>query len=598
MENTVDTSQFALPVENFTKEFAQCWSAACAHIQLQARLGDYCDPPPKGKFRWHKAELQPPFLEHLSFSLGNQHYFVQLSDMDGQLQIPGSKDGLLRIADGWSGHPCFMPMRIENGIWRPSRSGWGLIHAKTGEAIDPPGLMTNLAIELTGWELHDFAISVVCDNLRNQGRSIMSWSNDPDVSPSLWFIGDDGPEWVFVLASMHPQTRKKPHYNMEEIALACSRIPNKGHFAHVIFNNIDDKTKPLYREQGANFEYAGLADFAGRPRHGDHEIQFNAMPEAIYTIRETQETVCDDFSPFVMMGAVIGDIAGSGYEGKYIKELPDLLITERDRFTDDSVMTCAVAEGIIVGLSEVNRAKLPHDPASQKAVEYEIAATVKKFAKRYPQAGYGSLFKQWVADDSDRPYNSYGNGSAMRVSYAGWYAKSLEEAQLLAKLSAQITHNHPQAIEGAIVVASCIYMLKTGAGKKEVEIFARRFYNLDFTLDAIRPIHRFNIACAGTVPVAIAAFLESDSFENMIKLAISLGGDTDTIAAIAGSIGEAFYIIPHELKQRAYEKLDYRLILTFEYSTQLLHDELAQWKTYRSQYAKKLIYGRNQESQL
>ena len=169
--------------------------------------------------------------------------------------------------------------------------------------------------------------------------------------------------------------------------------------------------------------------------------------------------------------------------------------------------------------------------------------------------------------DSLEPYNSYGNGSAMRVSFAGWCATSLEEAMLLGKLSAQPTHNHPLAVKGAQVVAGCIYLLKTGADKRGILSFAQQYYNLDFTLDALRPIHSNNVTCEGTVPVAIVAFLESDNFENVINLAISMGGDTDTLAAIAGSIGEAYYAVPDYLQRKAVDRLDTRLLSAFKAAT-------------------------------
>lgn len=270
---------------------------------------------------------------------------------------------------------------------------------------------------------------------------------------------------------------------------------------------------------------------------------------------------------FVMCGAVIGDIAGSLYEGSFRKERPKEIILGISRFTDDTVLTCAVAEGLLRGLSLVDRLALPDSAPLQELVTREIAVAVKKYARRYPHAGYGKSFNNWVQKDTLDPYNSYGNGSAMRVSFAGWYADSLEEAQLFGKLTAQITHNHPDAIKGASVVASCIYILRSGGSKKDVAEFARKFYNLDFTLDSLRPIHGFNITCEGTVPVAIAAFLESEYFVDMIKLAISMGGDTDTLAAIAGAIGEAYYSIPQYLQVEAVKKLDDFLLESFKAST-------------------------------
>jgi len=270
---------------------------------------------------------------------------------------------------------------------------------------------------------------------------------------------------------------------------------------------------------------------------------------------------------FVMSGTVIGDIAGSVYEGSFLKRIPKKLLTADCRFTDDTVLTCAVAVGLITALSSTDREALANSTELQEAATRTIALTVKEYARDYLHAGYGKSFSRWVGSDSLEPYNSYGNGVAMRVSFAGWYATSLEEAQLFAKLSAQITHNHPQAIKGASVVAACIYILKSGGNKEDVLQFARKHYNLDFTLDALRPIHSSNITCEGTVPVAIMLFLESYCFKHIIELAISMGGDVDTLAAIAGSIGEAFYTIPDELQHPILKILDAKLLASFQKAT-------------------------------
>lgn len=270
---------------------------------------------------------------------------------------------------------------------------------------------------------------------------------------------------------------------------------------------------------------------------------------------------------FAMCGAVIGDIAGSKYEGCNIKELPQELIDSDCYFTDDTILTCAVAEGLLQGVALINRAELPNSLQMQRTVTRETAIAIKKYALLYPHGGYGRAFEKWMHSDSLEPYNSYGNGSAMRVAFAGWYAISLDEAMLLGRLSAHTTHNHPLGVKGAEVVAGCIYILKTGGNKWDVLNYVQQYYNLDFTLDALRPIHSFNITCEGTVPVALAVFLESDCFVHMIKLAISMGGDVDTIAAIAGSIGGAYYSIPKYLQQRAVEKLDGYLLASFRAST-------------------------------
>jgi ADP-ribosylglycohydrolase len=262
-------------------------------------------------------------------------------------------------------------------------------------------------------------------------------------------------------------------------------------------------------------------------------------------------------SPLVI-GAMIGDIAGSGYEqrGKGIKRKPDRLIRRSDRFTDDTVLTYAVALGIIDGMKKVDRSALMTDKAMQETVAGEIALSLKKFAGRYPDAGYGGAFREWAREKTLEPLDSWGNGSAMRASFAGWYADSLEEAELLGRLSACFTHSHPHGIKGAVVVAGCIYLLRTGHSKEEAREYASGHYNLNFTLDGIRPTYKFDNSCEGSVPQAIVAFLENDSFEEVIKAAISIGGDSDTIAAIAGSLAEACYPVPADLALKAWDKLD------------------------------------------
>jgi len=260
-----------------------------------------------------------------------------------------------------------------------------------------------------------------------------------------------------------------------------------------------------------------------------------------------------------VIGAMIGDISGSGYEWKNIKYKPNRLIRAHDHFTDDTVLTYAVALGILEGMKKIDRSIWMTDIAMQDAIELEIALSLKSIARKYPNAGYGRAFKRWVRKEAIEPRNSWGNGSAMRASFAGWYADSLEEAELLGRLSARFTHGHPEGIKGAMAVAGCIYLLRTGHGKEEVREYANQYYDLNFTLDEIHPTYRFDKSCAGSVPQAIEAFLENDSFEEVVKAAISIGGDSDTIAAIAGSLAEACYPIPTDLIYRAWGKLDSRI---------------------------------------
>ena len=259
-----------------------------------------------------------------------------------------------------------------------------------------------------------------------------------------------------------------------------------------------------------------------------------------------------------LLGAVIGDISGSWYEFREFKKRPATLVTQRDFFTDDSVLTLAVAEGMMNGFEKVDRARL-QDKDVQAAFRPEIVKSICEFAHRYPDAGYGNTFIRWYADAYERqvyePYNSWGNGSAMRASFAGWAAQSLEEALLLGKLSAEVTHNHPEGIKGAQAIAAGIYLLRSGKSKADVREYLSQMYDLNFTLDEIRPSYHFEVSCQKSVPQAINAFLEAEDFEDTLKNALSLGGDADTLAAMAGSLAEACYPIPTDLEERAWAKL-------------------------------------------
>jgi len=224
-----------------------------------------------------------------------------------------------------------------------------------------------------------------------------------------------------------------------------------------------------------------------------------------------------------MLGAVIGDVIGSHYERNGVKSKYFGLFPKEAHFTDDTVLSIAVAKSILDGESYLSN--------------------IVKFGRAYPDVGYGSSFWRWVEGDEHKPYNSWGNGSAMRVSAIGWAFD--DEATLLqeAKKSAEVTHNHIEGIKGAKATALAIWMARQGQSKEAIkEAIEREFdYDLSRTLDAIRPEYKFDVSCAGSVPESIICFLESDSFEDCIRNAISLGGDADTMAAIAGGIAEAYY---------------------------------------------------------
>ena len=251
-----------------------------------------------------------------------------------------------------------------------------------------------------------------------------------------------------------------------------------------------------------------------------------------------------------MIGAIIGDIVGSRFEFNNHKTKDFTLFTPKCFFTDDTVMTLAVA-------NVLNKYESITD---YEDFRHTLIKSMHEIGNHYPDCGYGGRFYGWIRNKKTQPYNSYGNGSAMRVSPVGWYATSLAEAERIAKATAEITHNHPEGIKGAVSVAGAIYLARTGASMDEIKRYVSRFYNIDFTLDEIRPTYRFNETCQGSVPQAFEAFFESVSFEDAIRNAISIGGDSDTIAAITGSVAEAFYGISDKLKETAEFYLDERLL--------------------------------------
>ena len=250
-----------------------------------------------------------------------------------------------------------------------------------------------------------------------------------------------------------------------------------------------------------------------------------------------------------MYGAILGDIIGSPFEfdrGDKTKEFD--LFTKGCDFTDDSVMTIAVGEALLAVGPE----------ATVKEIEEAVVTNMQDWGKRYPYAGYGGRFRYWLRERNPKPYGSYGNGSAMRVSAVGWLYDSLERTREVARATANVTHNHSEGIKGAEATASAIYMARKGSSKEEIKEYIERefHYNLDRTLDEIRPGYHMDETCQRTVPEAIIAFLESKDFEDAIRNAVSLGGDTDTLGAITGSIAEAFYGISDVLIAECRSRID------------------------------------------
>ena len=253
-----------------------------------------------------------------------------------------------------------------------------------------------------------------------------------------------------------------------------------------------------------------------------------------------------------MIGAILGDIVGSIYEFDNIKTKEFELFDKECIFTDDTVMTIAVAETLY---------HYDHiDESNVEEFKKDLISTMHMIGVRYPDCGYGGHFLIWIMRGKTEPYNSFGNGSAMRVSSVGWFAKSLENAEFIAKATAEITHNHPEGIKGAVATAGAVFLARTGATMDEIKKYISKYYTIDFTLDEIRPIYDYDVTCQGTVPQAMQAFFESNSFEDAIRNAISIGGDSDTLAAITGAVAEAYYGIEDELKETALSYVDDRLL--------------------------------------
>ncbi len=238
-----------------------------------------------------------------------------------------------------------------------------------------------------------------------------------------------------------------------------------------------------------------------------------------------------------MLGALAGDIIGSPYEFYNTKSMDFELFTEWTKFTDDSVMTLAVAKWLIEDAEHSAR---------------HLIRCMQELGRRYPRAGYGGNFDWWLRQENPQPYNSWGNGAGMRVSPVGLYAKTLDDALELAEISASVSHNHPEGIKGAQAIAASVFLCKDGKSKQEIKEYVEETfgYNLSRTIDDIRPNYYFDVSCQGSVPEAIIAFLEGNSFEEVIRLAISIGGDSDTIGCMAGAIAACRYPIPDDIAKR------------------------------------------------
>ena len=259
-----------------------------------------------------------------------------------------------------------------------------------------------------------------------------------------------------------------------------------------------------------------------------------------------------------MIGAIVGDVAGSRFEFANHRSKEFELLADECFATDDTVMTLAVARALL-------ECKEDRSDLSQKAVQCMQAT-----GRRYPHAGYGGYFRQWLAQDDPQSYNSWGNGAAMRVSPVCWAARSLDEALDLSDAVTAVTHDHPEGIKGARATVSAMWLAREGKSQDQIKAHIEaHFYKIDFTLDEIRPTYRFNESCQGTVPQALEAFFEATSFEDAIRGAISIGGDSDTLAAITGSVAECFWGVPQEITDRVGQFLDhYQHLILDEFDAQ------------------------------
>ena len=257
-----------------------------------------------------------------------------------------------------------------------------------------------------------------------------------------------------------------------------------------------------------------------------------------------------------MYGAILGDMIGAPYEfdlGDKTKDFP--LFVRESKFTDDTVMTIAVAEALMDTEGE-----------SHDKIRLALVQKMLDWGQRYPHAGYGGRFGVWLRQKDPQPYGSFGNGSAMRVSSVGWLYDTIEETRRTAWLTAEVTHNHPEGIKGAEATASAIFLARTGAGKEEIRKYVvREFgYDLSRTCDEIRPTYHHVESCQETVPEAITAFLEGTDFEDVVRTAVSLGGDCDTLTCIAGGMAEAFYGVPEEMKEECRSRLTPDMLMVLD----------------------------------
>lgn len=266
-----------------------------------------------------------------------------------------------------------------------------------------------------------------------------------------------------------------------------------------------------------------------------------------------------------MIGAIIGDIVGSRFEFNNHKSKDFELFTEDCKVTDDSIMSLAVAKAIMEAEKVKKSSIAEYDSDYYLLIENMTVKYMQEIGRKYPNCGYGGMFLQWIFRDNPKPYGSFGNGAAMRISPVGFFVRTVIEANNLSEAVTRVTHNHVEGIKGAEAVTKAIFMARRGLSKADIRNYIScSYYPLNFAIDEIRDTYSFNETCQETVPQAIEAFLESTSFEDAIRTAISIGGDSDTLAAITGSIAEAYYGVPEDIKDKALSYLDHYLRNLYE----------------------------------
>ena len=258
-----------------------------------------------------------------------------------------------------------------------------------------------------------------------------------------------------------------------------------------------------------------------------------------------------------MYGAIIGDIAGSRFEFDNHRDKRFTLFHPLGFVTDDTVMSLALAQAVM----EADRLMPLRGPDYELLLAQKAVSCMKAIGRHYPDCGYGGRFYRWMFSARSQPYNSFGNGAAMRVSAAGLAARTLEEALVMSDALPAVTHNHPEGILGARATTLCIFLARQGHSQADIRRrVEQEYYRLDMTVEGLRPVYRFDATCQGTVPQAIVCFLEATSFEDAIRNAISIGGDSDTIGAITGAIAQAYFGVPEDMKEQAAGYLDERLL--------------------------------------